>query len=105
MGIRDQPPDLFSAAIPVAAPPTSEAAEALAGVPVYAIHSRDDGLFDWQIIEEVVQRLRARGVDAELRLVEGATHFQTKRFVGPQRLRRGRVGRGELPAEGLGVDG
>lgn len=78
-------PDVFSAAIPISGLPPAEAADALSSVPLYVIHSNADRVFDWRAVDEAVQRIRSRGADVEFHLVDGAGHFETRRFVGPLR--------------------
>ena len=50
-------------------------------VPLYAIHAREDEVFDLRPTEEIVAALRERGAPVELHILEGVTHYQTQRFV------------------------
>jgi predicted peptidase len=73
-------PEIFSAAVPMAGRP---AAAADLRVPIYAIHGRRDEVIDLDATRHAIDALRARGVDAQLITIKGATHYQTQRFVGP----------------------
>jgi predicted peptidase len=75
-------PDLFSAAIPIAARPVPTEKWQ---VPVYVIHGRNDQVMPLAPAEQQVAALKAAGADAQLMVVDGATHFQTDRFVAPLR--------------------
>ena len=75
-------PDRFTAAVPVAGRP---AVEAELKVPVYAIHARKDEVMPLGPTEAYIARVRAAGLNAELVVVDGLTHFQTDRFVEPLR--------------------
>jgi predicted peptidase len=63
-------PDVFAAAVPVASAPTP-----VDRVPVYAIQGRRDEVFAVAPVEQAVAALVARGVPAELHLVD-RSHYQ-----------------------------
>jgi predicted peptidase len=75
--------DLFTAAIPVSARP--QATSAPWRIPVYVIHSRDDGLIPLEPVEQYVAAQRATGARIELQVVTGITHYQTSAFAVPLR--------------------
>ncbi len=75
----------FAAAIPIAARPESDSGEIEWRIPLYIIHSRQDEVVPLEPVETVVGQLKARGVSVELVVVEGITHFETSRFIGPLR--------------------
>ncbi len=77
-------PELFSAAIPVAGRPTP-AAEGWR-VPVFAVHSRDDGVVPIGPAETRVAELQRAGVRAEIVVLGGITHYETSRFVDGLRM-------------------
>ena len=71
-------PERFSAAIPIAGrPPASAAGWQL---PVFAIHSRDDGVVPFEPTEARIAELQNAGVDATLIALSGITHYETHRF-------------------------
>jgi predicted peptidase len=73
-------PDRFSAAVPVAGRPPASAADWR--VPVFAIHSRDDGVVPFGPTETRIAELQKAGLRAELIALNGITHYETDRFVG-----------------------
>ena len=73
-------PEIFSAAVPMAGRPT---ADGKLRVPVYAIHGRRDEVIDVEPTRRVIDALRAEGVNAQLVIVKGPTHYETRRFAGP----------------------
>lgn len=72
-------PQRFSAAIPLAGVPPASAAGW--GLPVLAIHSRDDEVAPIAPTEARIKELQKNGARAELIALTGITHFQTYRFV------------------------
>ena len=73
-------PERFAAAIPMGARPV-ESAEAR--IPVRVLHSRDDELLALALTEAHVDELRKGGADVSLVILEGITHYETAKFVGP----------------------
>jgi predicted peptidase len=72
-------PDRFSAAIPVAGRPTASAAGW--GLPVLAIHSRQDEVVPIGPAESRIAELQKAGVRAEMIVLTGISHYETNRFV------------------------
>ena len=81
LGERHQ--DRFRAALILAAHPTPGAAEAAWEIPLYVIHSRADEILPIRDTDAVVSRLRSRGIQVEYVALNGLTHFETIRYVGP----------------------
>jgi predicted peptidase len=75
----DKYPDRFSAAVPVSGRPTPSAATWR--VPVFAVHSRDDQVNPIGPTEQRIAELKKRGLNAQLVVLTGITHFETDRFV------------------------
>jgi predicted peptidase len=75
----------FAAALPMAGRPPAEAMNAAWEIPIYAIHSRQDEVVPFGPTETAINQLRAKGASVELAAVDGITHFETVRFVGPLR--------------------
>ena len=73
-------PEIFSAAVPMAGRPVIDAG---LRVPVYAIHGRRDEVIDLEPTRQAIDVLRAEGVNAQLVIVKGATHCETRRFAAP----------------------
>ena len=71
-------PQRFSAAIPIAGTPPESAAGW--GLPVLAIHSRDDQVAPFRPTETRIAQLQKAGVNAKLILLTGITHYETDRF-------------------------
>jgi predicted peptidase len=73
-------PEIFSAAVPIAGRPV---ADGKLRMPVYAIHGRRDEVIDLEPTRQAIDVLRAEGVNAQLVIIKGATHYETRRFAGP----------------------
>lgn len=78
--VASRHPDRFSAAIPVAGNP-SGATDAIARVPLYVLHARQDEVVPIAPAEAKVAELRAAGVDVQYRVVEDLTHYQTASYA------------------------
>lgn len=79
-------PELFRAAIPVAAAPRGQGddgAVAPVKMPVYAIHSRADRTVPLERVERGVEALRAQGGDITLTLVDDIPHNLIPGFIDP----------------------
>ncbi|MFO0722903.1 MAG: dienelactone hydrolase family protein [Myxococcota bacterium] len=77
-------PDLFSALIPMAAPPTPSSAFP-PQAPIYVIQSRDDELVPREELVRAIDGLQRRGYRIELHLVDGLEHADIAGFVEPLR--------------------
>ncbi len=73
-------PEIFSAAVPIAGRPV---ADGKLRMPVYAIHGRRDEVIDLEPTRQAIDILRAEGVNAQLVIIKGATHYETRRFAAP----------------------
>ncbi len=96
-------PEIFSAAIPMAAPPMLErpdgslstsqnrffegdaiaAHEAIGTMPLYAIHGRLDEVIPLAPVQTAIEALQAGGASIEFVIVEGASHYDMGRYVDP----------------------
>lgn len=74
-------PERFSAIIPMAGAPRDSDLDAVARVPLYAIHSRVDEVVDIAPTERAVAQLRKAGARAELVIADDIPHYQTTSFV------------------------
>lgn len=74
-------PELFRLAIPMAGRPLDPVDAFDWTVPMYVIHSRDDGLIPLEPTASTIERLRREGAPVELHVVDGITHFQVPSFV------------------------
>ena len=81
IGGRNQ--ERFTAVLPIAGRPQDDTTELDWMIPLYIIHSRDDELIGVEPTETAVQQLRFHGSQVELIIVEGITHYETNRFIGP----------------------
>ncbi len=79
IGSRHQ--DLYTALLPLAAPPTPGPGSIW--VPICAIHARDDDLIPLEPFLRSVEQLERRGVHLELRMFSGARHQDLEGFVAP----------------------
>lgn len=78
-------PKLFSAAIPISAVAEPEIIETIHDIPVYAIHSTGDQIFPVKNVEEMVQKLRTKGLPVQLKILDGVSHYRTDAFTAPLR--------------------
>lgn len=81
--------DLFTAAIPMAAPAGDEPNERLATMPTYIIHSRADEVVPFAPAEQRARALEAMGRPVKFEAVSSLTHFQMDAYV-PALQRAGR---------------
>ncbi len=70
----------FSAAIPISGRVSDDVD---CKIPTYVIHSRDDGLISLEGAQQAVEKLKSRGCDVHLEVIEGISHFETSRFIQP----------------------
>ena len=97
IGSRHQ--DVFTAAIPVAAP--------VAGstdwkIPVYSIHSEQDEIISHSAAKGHADAIKAKGGKIEFKSVSGLTHYDTPSYA-TLRGRRGEVAGGAVEVSGLAV--
>lgn len=75
--------DLFTAAVPIAGSPDDVVG--VWRIPVYVIHAAKDEILPWGPTQDHVERLKARGADVELRVLDDVTHYQVGRYARPLR--------------------
>ena len=73
--------DLFRAALVVSGLPLARAVEVEWRIPLYVIHSRDDERLLLKPTADTVAQLRAKGVDVQLVVVDGPTHYHLSGFI------------------------
>ena len=78
-------PDLFRAAIPMAARSDSDAARQVGDMPVFIIHARDDEVVPFEPAERIAQEMEARGQTVSFLPLDGVGHFR----MSPAPLRTG----------------
>ena len=78
-------PELFSVALVMAGRPSEQVIARQWKVPVHAIQASADEVFPAQPTIDFIAQLHARGVDANIELLDGVTHYETPRFVEPLR--------------------
>jgi predicted peptidase len=74
-------PDLFTAAIPMAASTGDDPVERLGTMPTYVIHSRNDEVIPFAPAERTAKQLTAMGRPVTFDAVSGLTHFQMGGYV------------------------
>jgi predicted peptidase len=77
IGSRHQ--DLFTGAIPVAAPPAG--ADATWKIPVYVIHSDADQVVPFASAKSHAEAVKAKGAKIEFRSVSGLSHYKTGSYA------------------------
>jgi predicted peptidase len=76
-------PELFTAAIPMAAAPGDQPLDALAKLPTFVIHSRDDEVMPFAGSERAVGELQRLGARVEMEALDGVGHFQMGAYIDP----------------------
>ena len=76
-------PERFTAAIVMAGLPTSEEFGTHWQVPIYVIQGCEDELFPLEFTTKFVTNLEEKGVDITYRILEGVTHYESNRYIGP----------------------
>lgn len=77
IGSRHQ--DLFTGAIPVAAPVAGE--DAAWKIPVYVIHSDEDQIVSYEPAKKHAEAVKAMGVKLEFKTVHGLSHYKTSAYA------------------------
>jgi predicted peptidase len=76
IGSRHQ--DLFTAAIPVAAPVAGR--DAAWSIPVYVIHSDKDEVVSYNAAQRHAEALKAKGTKLEFKTLGGLSHYNTSAY-------------------------
>ncbi|MCJ7680721.1 MAG: dienelactone hydrolase family protein, partial [Candidatus Aminicenantes bacterium] len=79
-------PGLFSAAIPMSAMTTAETLDIIHNIPFYIIHSDGDELFPMEPVEDIAQTLKEKGIEVQLQVIKGISHWRTAAFIPALRL-------------------
>ncbi len=74
-------PDLFTAAIPMAASTGDEPAERLGTMPTYVIHSRDDQVVPFAPAERNARELQKKGRVLQFEELRGVGHFEMGGYI------------------------
>ena len=69
-------PDLFTAAIPMAARSDSDDAEQVGDMPVFIIHAREDEVVPFAPAEQLAREMEERGQTVSFMALDGVGHFQ-----------------------------
>jgi len=77
IGSRHQ--DVFTAAIPVAAPVEGSTEWK---IPVYAIHSQQDEIVSYSAAKKHAEAIKSKGGKVEFKTVSGLTHYDTGSYAG-----------------------
>ena len=80
-----QHPDVFTAAIPMAASPRDEPIDRLGTMPTYIIHSRQDQVSPFAPAEQNAQALKEMGRPITFEALSGPTHFEMGAYITPIR--------------------
>jgi len=76
-------PGRFSAAVALSGWPSDEVGQVDWQVPIYVIHSRQDEFMPLEPTQFIVNSLAEQGIEIELMVLDGITHFETYRFIEP----------------------
>lgn len=71
----------FAAALPIAAYPQPDSTTTTWTIPLYIIHSRADELIPVEMSLDAAAVLEAQGVDVQMVVLEGVSHYETYRFI------------------------
>jgi predicted peptidase len=75
--------EVFTAAVAMAAGPGNESLDALARVPTYVIHSRDDEVVPFERTQQAVRELDRMKRPIEFHALSGFGHFEMIEYVEP----------------------
>jgi predicted peptidase len=81
--LASRSPVSFAAAVVMAAAVPEEVDLSQWVLPLRVIHGAADELFAASAAVSAVERLRAAGVDASIRVLDGVGHYETHRFAAP----------------------
>jgi predicted peptidase len=73
--------DLFTAAIPMAAPTGDDPIDRLRTIPTYVIHSRDDALVPFAPAERIARQLEQMGRPVRFEALRDLGHFEMGGYV------------------------
>ncbi len=76
-------PDIFSAAIPIAAPADTMTTPSVKDVPFYIIHGENDEVFPLDEVMRFYLEQKAEGADIQLLVVEKTNHYDLSRYIVP----------------------
>ena len=76
-------PDIFSAAIPIAAPADAANTPLIKDVPLYVIHGEKDDVFPLDEVKKLYLKQKTEGADIQFMIVEKATHHELSRYIPP----------------------
>ena len=76
-------PDLFSAAIPISAPPFAVTNEIIEHVPIYIIHGEQDERFSFLDVRTSYLEQKKAGAEIRMTIVTNAHHNQLGKFISP----------------------
>ncbi len=76
-------PDIFSAAIPIAAPADAETTPLIENVPLYLIHGEKDEIFPLYEVKKLYLKQKAGGAEIQFMVVEKTSHYDLARYITP----------------------
>ncbi len=76
-------PDIFSAAIPIAAPADAETTPLIENVSLYVIHGEKDEVFPLDEVKKLYAKQKAGGADIQFMIVEKTSHYDLARYIAP----------------------
>jgi predicted peptidase len=76
-------PDIFSAAIPIAAPADAATTPLIENVPLYIIHGEKDEVFPLDEVRKLYLKQKAGGADIQFMVVEKTSHNELPRYITP----------------------
>jgi predicted peptidase len=74
-------PEVFTGAVVMAGTPDASDIEAMTSMPLYLIHSPDDGVVPFAPVEEAYLALAARGHAIEMSVLPGVDHYMMGAYV------------------------
>jgi len=69
-------PDLFTAAIPMAARSNRDSAEQVGDMPVFVIHAREDEVVPFEPAAQIAREMQERGQTVSFMALDGVGHYQ-----------------------------
>ena len=63
--------------------PERPIAHLIKDIPIYVIHSRNDEVFPFEEVQQLVDELKNKGKQIEFKILNGVSHYNSASFITP----------------------